>query len=109
MASEYNEDLNCVEGISVGNFQWGDVVITPQANTRTYIDVTGLNLEGEGDVFIQVSVKSAFPWSSAREVGTSDLNDTHNYNDDPTGFRIWFYRTTAAATRLHWMVWRNPE
>lgn len=107
MAAEYNEDLDCPEGISVGNWIWGDIVMTEiTPNQANYIDVTGLNPEGEGDYFIQASIKSAYPWSAARAVGVSSTEDDHVY-DDPTSFRIWFYRTTGAATRIHWMMWRN--
>ena len=109
MASEYNENLNCVEGISVGNWVWGDIVMTKiDPGKATHIDVTGLNLGGEGSYFIQASIKSAYPWTAARQVGVSTVEGDHVY-DDPTSFRIWFYRTTGAATRIHWMVWRNPE
>jgi hypothetical protein len=106
---EFNEDLDCPNGISVGNWQWGDVVIKPQPGARTSIDVTGLNIDGEGDVFYQVSVKSAYPWVTARMATVTDINDTANLNEDPTQFRIWFWRRTDYPTRIHWMVWRNPS
>lgn len=107
MSKEYNEALDCPEGISVGNWTWGDVVIKPDPGEVTSVTVSGIFLLGEGNLNIQASAKSAYPWSAMGETGVAPAESVDNFEDDPSQFRIFIYRTTAAATRIHWMVWRD--
>lgn len=108
MAQEFNEALDVPEGISVGNWTWGDVVIRPEAaSVDNSVTISGVALTGEGDVCFQASVKSAYPWQAAGEVGVAPPEGNTSFEDDPTSFRIFFYRTTTAATRVHWMAWRD--
>lgn len=107
MSKEYNEALDCPEGISVGNWAWGSVVIKPEAGTVTSVTISGLNLLGEGDVNFQASAKSTVPWNSMGEVGVAPAENASSFEEDPTQFRIIIYRTTTVATRIHWMAWRD--
>ena len=110
MSQEFNEALDCPEGISVGNWTWGDVVIRPEtAGSVSSITVSGVALEGEGDVCFQASAKSAYPWQAMGEVGVAPPESNDSFETDPTSFRIFMYRTTTAATRIHWMAWRDVE
>lgn len=108
MSNVYNEALDCPEGISVGNWTWGSVVLTPESvATETSITVSGINLEGEGPVNFQASAKSAYPWTAMGEVGVAPPEEASSFDEDPTAFRIFMYRATKAATRIHWMAWRD--
>lgn len=107
MSKEYNEALDCTEGISVGNWTWGSVVIKPEAGAVSSITVSGLNLLGEGNVNFQASAKSTVPWSSMGEVGVAPAESAASFEDDPTQFQIYIYRNTSVATRIHWMAWRD--
>lgn len=107
MSQEFNEALDCPEGISVGNWAWGSVVIAPEAGSISSVTVSGLNLQGEGDVNFQASAKSRYPWTSMGETSVVPPDGASNFEEDPTQFRIFIYRTTSAATRVHWMAWRD--
>lgn len=109
MPSEYNEDLDVPEGISVGNWEWGNVIVQPQAGERTSVDITGLNLTGTGDIHPQASVKSSWPWTSAGAVtiGIPDGGLTQWDEGVTQSFTIVFARTNGSDTRIHWMVWRD--
>lgn len=107
MSKEYNEALDCQEGISVGNWAWGSVVIKPDPAAVTSVTVSGLNLQGTGDVCFQASAKSAYPWIAMGETGVAPPDGASSFEEDPSQFRIFIYRTTGAATRIHWMAWRE--
>ena len=113
MSKSFDEDLDVPEGIYLGNWIWGNVVVTPQPNQTTSVDVTGLNIAGEGEMYPQASVKSAYPYVSSGMVGVDTVPVEGEdplllwETDDYTQFRISYMRSTDAETRIHWMVWRD--
>lgn len=112
MSKSFNEDLDVSEGIYLGNWIWGNVVVTPQPNQTTSVDVTGLNVAGEGEMYPQASVKSSYPHTSSGMVGVDTVQDEGGTlllweTGDFTQFRISYRRSTDAETRIHWMVWRD--
>lgn len=110
MSKEYNEDVDIPEGLFAGNWIWGNIIVTPTANDITFIDITGLNVSGQGELFPQASVKSAYPWVSTGMVGISTLEgDVNPWDGDGTQIRLAFYRINDSETRIHWMVWRAPS
>ena len=108
MSKEYNEDVHVTEGLFAGNWIWGNVIVTPTANEVTYIDVTGLNVAGTGELVAQASVKSAYPWVSAGHVAIATPEGADNPWDAEDQIRIAFFRVNDSETRIHWMVWRQP-
>ena len=114
MSKSFNEDLDVPEGIYLGNWIWGNVVVTPQPNETTSVDVTGLNVAGEGEMYPQASVKSAYPHVSSGMVGVDTVQSEGGVlllweTGDFTQFRISYMRSTNAETRIHWMVWRDRD
>lgn len=111
MAAEYDEDLHVPHGISVGNWVWGNIIVQPQAGERTVIDITGLNLSGQGDIYPQASVKSAWPWTSAGHVsiGIPEGGPNQWEAGETQSFKIVFSRVNESETRIHWMVWRDVQ
>ena len=108
MSKSFDENVHVTEGIFVGNWLWGNIVVTPQANEVTLVDVTGLNIAGQGELNPQASVKSAYPWSSAGHVTVASLEDGTQPWEAADQIRIAFRRVNDSETRIHWMVWRQP-
>lgn len=109
MAAQYDEDLDVPHGISVGNWVWGNIIVQPEAGQPTTIEITGLNIAGQGDIFPQASVKSAWPWTSAGTVtiGVPEGGLNQWEAGETQSFKIMFARTNESETRIHWMVWRE--
>lgn len=108
MSKTYNEDLSIPQGITVGNWTWGNIIVQPQAGEPTTVEITGLNLSGEGDIYPQASVDSAWPWRSSGQVtiGVPDSGLNQWEEGLTQSFKIVFARTNDSDTRIHWMVWR---
>lgn len=96
MTTTINDDLVVSGAISAANFQFGRVTITPQVNTPTAQEVTGLNLKGSGQVNVLMAAHSAYPWSRVQEVGHRFAN--------AAGFTAYIYRTSGADTSIHWFA-----
>lgn len=110
MSREYNEDLDIPQGIFASNWIWGNVIVTPTANEVTSVDITGLNVVGDGEIRCQASVKSAYPWVSAGYVGIGTFGEEGEilpWEESTNQIRITFFRTNDSETRIHWMVWRD--
>jgi len=96
MTTTINDDLVVSGAISAANFQFGRVTITPEVNTPTAQEVTGLNLKGTGQTHILMAAHSAYPFTRVQEVG-------HRFAS-PTGFTAYIYRTSGADTSIHWFA-----
>jgi hypothetical protein len=109
MSRTYNEDVHFAGGISVGNLASGMIVVSPTAGERLTVDITGLNLEGEGELFPQAQVYTQWPWHSCSNATIWTTSDTDALwdDEDATSFRIAFVRTNTASTNIGWMAWRG--
>lgn len=96
MTTTINDDLVVSGAISAANFQFGSVTITPEVNTPTGQEVTGLNLKGTGAVRTFLSAHSAYPWSRVQEVGQRFST--------AAGFTAYIYRTSGVDTNVHWFA-----
>ena len=96
MTTTIADDLVVSGAISAANFQFGRVTITPEVNTPTGQEVTGINLQGTGNVRTFLSAHSAYPWSRVQEVGQRFSTTT--------GFTAYIYRTSGADTSIHWLA-----
>lgn len=109
MARTYNGNLNVLLGISVGNWIWGSVSAEMDPGVPVSIDVSGINIQGEGDICYQVTSRTRFPWFSTSQPTVSSVNDSPAYlpSEDGSQFRIWMRRKNRAVTSANWMVWRD--
>lgn len=101
MSTTIDDDLVVSGAISAANFQFGRVTITPEVNTPTGQEVTGLNLKGTGQVFTLLSAHSAYPWSRVQEVGQRFSS--------ATGFTAYIYRTSGVDTSIHWFAIQEAD
>lgn len=114
MSKTYNEDVHFAEGLSVGNLAFGIVSVAPSPGEIVSVDVTGLNLEGGGEIFPQAQVHTAWPWQSCSNasvyttIAGEDVSTVDLWNHDATGFRIHFKRTNNSETWISWMLWKRP-
>lgn len=107
MSKTYNENMHFAGGLSVGNFAHGTVIVSPSPAERISVDVTGLNLEGDGEIFPQVQVHTAWPWYSCSNATVGHMESVNPWDDDGTQFRIFFVRTNSAETWISWCVWKG--
>lgn len=112
MTRYYDENVHFSSGLSVGNFAHGLVTMSPSSEEVTTVDVTGLNMEGTGDIFPQAQVYTQWPWHSCSiaSVWTTVDEDpvVHLWDMDTTSFRICMKRTNNAVTNIGWCVWKAP-
>lgn len=99
MAEVRNSDLRISGGLKAGNWRYGRVSITPVANTPTSTTVSGLSLEGAGDVVGLCTSVTSVPGSDVHETSVSSVSST--------GMTIWIYRDNTVSTAIDWMMWRN--
>lgn len=113
MSKVYNEDVHFAKGLSIGNFAHGMVVFAPSPREMMSVDVTGLNMEGTGEMYPQVQVFSQWPWHSCSNAAILSASEEEPqvplWDQDATGFRIVFRRTNSAITNVGWCVWKAPE
>jgi hypothetical protein len=93
-------DLAVTGRVTAGNIAMGSVLITPVADTVTSHIVSGLNLQGTGDIIIMLSPRTVVPGTTFKQVTYS--------NESSTQFEIFVLRTNTTATRIHWLAWRMP-
>lgn len=92
-------DLRISGGIRAGNWKFGNVSITPVANTPTSTTVSGLSLKGTGTVVGLVTNVTTSPGPVVQESTVSSVS--------LSGMTIWLYRTDTNATFVNWMMWRK--
>jgi hypothetical protein len=108
MSKTYNEDMTFAGGLSAGNIAWGYVKVKPEVGSVNNIDVTGLNLAGEGELYPQVQVHTAFPWTSCGNPTVASTTESLSlWDGDKTSFRICFVRVNKSETWISWFVWRG--
>lgn len=108
MSKTYTGNVHFAGGLSVGNWAWGYVRVVPEKNTRVTVDVTGLNLSGEGQLIPQVQVHTSHPWSACGYASVFTATDGVDlWNTESNAFRIVFVRNNKAETWISWMVWRE--
>lgn len=112
MSKLYSEDVHFAKGLSVGNFAHGYVSFAPSPREVMHLDVTGLNLEGTGELFPQAQTYTQWPWYSCSTATilsiAEDENPVNLWDIDATGFRLVFRRTNSAITNVGWCVWKAP-
>lgn len=101
MTTTIDDDLVVSGAISAANFQFGSVTITPEVNTPTGQEVTGLNLKGVGRTFTLLTAHSAYPWARVQEVSQRFSTST--------GFTAYIYRTSGVDTNIHWFAIREAD
>lgn len=92
-------DLRISGGIRAGNWKFGNVSITPVANTPTSTTVSGLSLKGAGTIVGLCTPVTTLPGSEVWEACVNSVAST--------GMTIWLYRTNTSVTYVNWMMWRN--
>jgi hypothetical protein len=97
----FRDDMQVAGDVTFGNWAWGSVDITPVANVPTSANVSGLSLQGNGTVVVQVTPYTAVP-------GTTVLGATAN-SISSSGMTVWLLRTNTTLTTVFWMMWRNLE
>lgn len=109
MAKTYNGNLNVLLGVSVGNWIWGRANAEMDPGVPVSIDITGLNIDGEGTLNYQVTARTRLPWTSVSQATVSAVADSpaNLWDEDPSQFRIWMMRKNRSVTGVGWMIWRN--
>lgn len=112
MSKVYNEDVHFAGGLSLGNLAMGMITASPEPGEVMQFDISGINLEGAGELIPFAQTHSSWPWHAASvsvvyTPESSEESTTHLWDlEDPSGFVINFRRTTAAETNISWCVWR---
>ena len=110
MSKTYNEDVHFAGGLSVGNFAHGMVVIAPSPGEVSTVDITGLNMEGQGELYPQAQVYTQWPWYSCSNATVyttvTDPTPVSLWSLEPTQFRITMRRTNSSITNVGWCVWQ---
>ena len=83
------------QNISANNIQSGQAIITPVANTPTYIDVTFETPFG-GEPNVIATPSTTVPYSEVRGIGVTNVTTT--------GFRLYIYRTNTNVTGIYWIA-----
>lgn len=109
MSKTYDENTHFAKGLSVGNLAFGIVVVSPSPAEVVTVDVTGLNLEGDGEIFPQAQVHTSWPWQSCSNATITTSEGVNPWDLDGSTFRIAFRRVNNAETWISWMVWKKPE
>lgn len=94
------DDLIVTGAVSAGNIWHGTVDITPEPNTPTMVEITGLALRGTGPVRGQATAHTSVPGRRVVEVSVASLS--------PSGCQVWIYRTDNTSTRVSVTLWREP-
>ncbi|MEU2830176.1 hypothetical protein ABZ667_16125 [Streptomyces lavendulae] len=111
MTTVINDDLVVTGAVSAGNILMGSVVMSPEANTPTSVDVIFNHvrqpLTAQGNPLpqplpnVMLTAISQDPWTKIRELGTR-FSAT-------TGVTIYIYRTNDADTTVNWLSWQEPN
>ena len=113
MSKTYNENMNFAGGLSVGNFAHGIVVVSPSPGEVVTVDVGGLNMEGEGQLYPQAQVYTQHPWySCSNALVYTPVTDPVAVNlgsTDGTAFRSCIRRTNSSETNIGWCVWKGID
>lgn len=94
------DDLLVIGALSAGNVWTGTIDITPEPNTPTMVEITGLALRGTGPVRGQATAHTSVPGRRVVEVSVSAVS--------PSGCQVWLYRTDNTSTRVSVTLWREP-
>lgn len=94
------DDLLVIGALSAGNIWNGTIEITPEPNTPTMVEITGLALRGTGPVRGQATAHTSVPGSRVVEVSLSAVS--------PSGCQVWLYRTNTTSTLVDVTLWREP-
>lgn len=97
--SIHEGNLSVVGALSAGNIAHGSLLVSPDANSPTSTAITGLDLQGSGEVYALTTPLTRVPGSTVIETSTS--------NALSSGVTIWIYRTNTTDTRIYWMLLRS--
>lgn len=110
MTTVINGDLVVTGAVSAANILMGAVVISPEVNTPTSVDVTfnhrqqspfgSASLLAQPIPNVMLTAVSQDPWTKIRELGTR-FSAT-------TGVTIYIYRTNDVDTVVNWLSWQEP-
>lgn len=81
--------------LSMGNFAWGSLSITPAANVPTSATVGGLSVRGSTFIAL-VTVVTSVPGTQVTGIACNNISSS--------GLTIWLTRTNTTATTVNWMV-----
>ncbi|MFF0551999.1 hypothetical protein ACFYUL_23925 [Streptomyces sp. NPDC004311] len=111
MTTVVSDDLVVTGAVSAGNILMGSVVMSPETNTPTSVDVlfnhpkpslTGqVNPLPQALPNVMLTAISQEPWSKIRELGTRFSSTT--------GVTIYIYRTNDVDTVVNWLSWQEPN
>lgn len=102
MAENYTEGLQVDGAFTAGNMAHGVVEVSPTANSPTSHVVSGLSLQGTGDVYVFVTALTTVPGDAVYEVSVGGSTVT------PSGFTLYLYRTNTTKTLVQWFAIRRP-
>lgn len=94
-----NEPVFVDGTLSAGNIAAGFAVIDPVPNTPTSVAVTGVNLVGAGNLFVQVTVQSIVPGTTAVNASITEV--------ESSSFDIVLLRTNDTQTNVWWFATRD--
>lgn len=114
MSKIYNEDVHFAGGLSIGNLAMGMMTIQPQAREQMMLDVSGINLLGNGEMIPLAQVHTAWPWRSASIAcvytpDDSEEDKVHLWDMWGTGFKVSWRRVNTSETNLSWCVWKMVD
>ncbi|MFL4947472.1 hypothetical protein ACJ6WE_08880 [Streptomyces sp. MMS24-I31] len=81
--------------LTMGNFAWGSLSITPVANSPTSATVNGLSVRGSTFIALVTAVTSV-PGTQVTGVACNNISSS--------GLTLWLTRTNTSATTVNWMV-----
>lgn len=99
MTETHDDDLVITGALYAGNVAQGSLTVTPTPNTPTSVEVSGLNLRGEGEVLGYATANTTVPGLRVVEVGVRGVTEH--------GMTIWLYRTNNYPTIIRWFMWRE--
>ncbi|MFE7461676.1 hypothetical protein ACWFMI_23490 [Nocardiopsis terrae] len=96
----YDGDVVVAGALSAANLRTIRVRITPEARVPTSLEITGLNLGGNGRVQALATAHTSVPGTRVLEVSVSSVT--------ANGCLVWIYRTNTAETNISVTFWREP-
>lgn len=111
MSKTYNEDVHFEGGLSIGNLAMGMFTVKPTAREVMMLDVSGLNLMGDGEIIPMAQTHTAWPWVSASASAvhagdTAEENPPDLWNTSGTSFKVVFRRVNESETNISWCAWK---
>ncbi|MFF9979866.1 hypothetical protein [Streptomyces erythrochromogenes] len=111
MTTTITGDLIVEGALSAANILFGSVVMSPEVNTPTSVEVLFnhpnvpardlLNPLPQPLPNVMVTAVSQEPWTKIRELGTRFSS--------ASGVTIYIYRTNGVDTVVNWLSWQEPN